>query len=75
MYIFISKQAFFGQNPSYSSKFSELARIFLDYRAILAREIYIILLSSIDILYIHVHIFRHSRSQSNSDFLVAWNSE
>jgi len=48
---------FFGQNPSYSSKFFEVARIFLDYRAILVREIYKILVSSIDILHIHVTYF------------------
>jgi len=53
----MSKSGFFGQNPSYSSKFSKVARICLDYRAILARDIYKILVSSIDILHIHVHIF------------------
>jgi len=40
-----SDQAFFfGQNPSYSSKFCELARTFLGHRAILARENYKILI-------------------------------
>jgi len=41
---FSLKQAFFGQNPSYSSKFCELARTFLGHRAILARENYKILI-------------------------------
>jgi len=39
-------QAFFGQNPSYSSKFCELARTFLGHRAILARENYKILIGN-----------------------------
>jgi len=49
---------FFGQNPSYGSKFCKISGTFLGHRAILARENYKIYINFIDVLRIHVVLFR-----------------
>jgi len=55
--LFFTTRLFLGKTRAIAPIFPRLLGFFLDYRAILTREIYIILVSSIDILHIHVHTY------------------